>query len=99
MDLVPGCLDGIQYPFDLRGGVHGWSRRQCIPHGGHLFAIHIAAGLGTGGNESYPGVFQPFGGFTGDLRPENSRVRLPQLPGIGYEGKADLAAVLRELAS
>ena len=29
----------------------GWSIRQCIPHGGHLFAVHIAAGLGTGGNE------------------------------------------------
>jgi L-alanine-DL-glutamate epimerase-like enolase superfamily enzyme len=36
---------------------HGWSRRRCIPHGGHQFALHIAAGLGLGGNESYPGVF------------------------------------------
>eukprot|EP01052_Picozoa_sp_SAG31_P036721 SAG31_NODE_4626_length_3087_cov_4.080991_2_plen_133_part_00 len=31
---------------------HGWSRQQCVPHGGHLFALHIAAGLGLGGNEA-----------------------------------------------
>jgi len=41
----------------------GWSSRRCIPHGGHQMALHIAAGLGLGGNESYPGVFLPFGGF------------------------------------
>ena len=35
----------------------------CIPHGGHQFALNIAAGLQTGGSESYPGVFQPYGGF------------------------------------
>ena len=33
---------------------HGWSRTRCVPHGGHLFALHIAAGLGLGGNEAYP---------------------------------------------
>ena len=36
---------------------NGWSRQQCVPHGGHLFALQIAAGLGLGGNEAYPGVF------------------------------------------
>ncbi|HUG16521.1 MAG TPA: mandelate racemase/muconate lactonizing enzyme family protein, partial [Thermomicrobiales bacterium] len=45
---------------------HGWSRRSCIPHGGHQMALSMAAGLGLGGNESYPGVFQPFGGFADD---------------------------------
>ena len=42
---------------------NGWSRRRCIPHGGHQFCLHLAAGLGLGGNESYPGLFFPFGGF------------------------------------
>ncbi|MEZ4626501.1 MAG: mandelate racemase/muconate lactonizing enzyme family protein, partial [Thermomicrobiales bacterium] len=42
---------------------HGWSRRTVIPHGGHQMSLNMAAGLGLGGNESYPGVFQPFGGF------------------------------------
>ncbi len=27
----------------------GWSRDRCIPHGGHQFALNIAAGLGLGG--------------------------------------------------
>lgn len=37
----------------------GWSARRCIPHGGHQFSLHIAAGLGLGGNESYPEFFSP----------------------------------------
>jgi L-alanine-DL-glutamate epimerase-like enolase superfamily enzyme len=77
---------------------HGWSRRRLIPHGGHLFAVHIALGLGTGGNESYPGVFEPFGGFPETIRVEDGHVRLPDTPGIGYEAKADLHAVLRSVA-
>ena len=32
---------------------HGWSRRRCVPHGGHQFALNIAVGLGLGGNEWY----------------------------------------------
>src|SRR3954465_13281545 len=28
----------------------GWSRQRCIPHGGHQMSLHIAAGLGLGGN-------------------------------------------------
>ena len=55
---------------------NGWSRTDCVPHGGHLFALHIAAGLGLGGNEAYPGVFQPFGGFVDGVTPEDGYVRL-----------------------
>lgn len=36
---------------------HGWSRTRCIPHGGHQMSLNIAAGLGLGGNESYPDLF------------------------------------------
>ena len=43
--------------------VAGWSPRRCIPHGGHQMSLNIAAGLGLGGNESYPDLFQPYGGF------------------------------------
>ena len=31
-------------------------------------------------------VFQPYGGFPDGTRVENSIVRLPDLPGIGFEG-------------
>jgi L-alanine-DL-glutamate epimerase-like enolase superfamily enzyme len=76
----------------------GWSPRRCIPHGGHQMSLAIAAGLGLGGNESYPDLFQPFGGFPDGVRVEMGHVALPDLPGIGFEGKADLIAVMRALA-
>lgn len=41
----------------------GWSPRRFLPHGGNLAALACAGGLSLGGCESYPGVFQPFGGF------------------------------------
>ena len=77
----------------------GWSWKRCIPHGGHQMSLNIAAGLGLGGNESYPDIFQPYGGFPDGTRVENSIVRLPDLPGIGFEGKADLYKEMHELAS
>jgi hypothetical protein len=76
---------------------HGWSPRRCIPHGGHQMSLNIAAGLGLGGNESYPGVFQPFGGFADGIPVEDGHVRLPQEPGVGFEAKSQLFAVLSAL--
>ena len=76
---------------------HGWSPRRCVPHGGHQFALNIAVGLGLGGNESYPEVFAPFGGFADTTPVEDSRIRMPEVPGIGFEVKSDLWAVLRDL--
>ena len=75
----------------------GWSTRRCIPHGGHQMSLNIAAGLGLGGNESYPDLFQPFGGFPDGIRVENSRVRMHDFPGIGFEEKSDLFRVLEPL--
>jgi len=76
---------------------HGWSRRRCVPHGGHQFALNIAVGLGLGGNESYPEVFAPFGGFADDLPVVDGRVAMPTIPGIGFEAKNALYAVLKTL--
>jgi D(-)-tartrate dehydratase len=78
---------------------HGWSRSRCIPHGGHQMSLNIAAGLGLGGNESYPDLFQPFGGFPDGAKVESSFVTLPDLPGIGFEGKADLYREMRALSA
>src|SRR5512133_1866079 len=77
----------------------GWSPSRCIPHGGHQMSLAIAAGLGLGGNESYPDLFQPYGGFPDGVAVRDGYVELPDLPGIGFEGKADLFAVMKELAS
>jgi D(-)-tartrate dehydratase len=69
---------------------HGWSARRCVPHGGHQFALNIAVGLGLGGNESYPDLFKPFGGFADDTPVENGRIHMPDVPGIGFEAKRAL---------
>jgi L-alanine-DL-glutamate epimerase-like enolase superfamily enzyme len=78
---------------------YDWSPSRCVPHGGHQMSLAIAAGLGLGGNESYPDLFQPYGGFPDGVRVENSYVTLPELPGIGFEGKSDLISEMRALAS
>jgi hypothetical protein len=62
-------------------------------------SLNIAAGLGLGGNESYPGIFQPFGGFADGIRVENGYVGLPQFPGIGFEAKNELFTVMKALAN
>jgi D(-)-tartrate dehydratase len=76
---------------------YGWSPMRCIPHGGHQMSMNIAAGLGLGGNESYPGIFQPFGGFADGIPVENSYVGLPDIPGIGFEAKNELSRVMKQL--
>ena len=78
---------------------HGWSPGRCIPHGGHQMSLNIAAGLGLGGNESYPDLFQPYGGFPDGVRVENGRIVMPDLPGIGFEGKSDLYKEMKALAA
>jgi L-alanine-DL-glutamate epimerase-like enolase superfamily enzyme len=77
--------------------VHDWSARQCIPHGGHQFSLNIAAGLGLGGNESYPEVFAPFGGFADNTPIQDSHVGLPDVPGIGFEEKSNLMDLFHSL--
>ena len=76
----------------------GWSPSRCIPHGGHQMSLNIAAGLGLGGNESYPDLFQPYGGFPDSVQVRDGHITMPDLPGIGFEGKADLIRVMRALA-
>ncbi|MGW1443108.1 mandelate racemase/muconate lactonizing enzyme family protein [Serratia rhizosphaerae] len=76
----------------------GWSPSRCIPHGGHQMSLNIAAGLGLGGNESYPDLFQPYGGFPDSVTVEDGHIIMPELPGIGFEGKSDLIKQMRALA-
>ncbi len=78
---------------------NGWSPSRCVPHGGHQMSLNIAAGLGLGGNESYPDLFQPYGGFPDGVQVQNGHIRMPDLPGIGFEGKADLYEEMQKLGS
>ena len=76
---------------------HGWSSRSIVPHGGHQMSLNIAAGLHLGGNESYPDVFKPFGGFADSVSVNESYVGLPDIPGVGFEAKQELYSVLNRL--
>ncbi|MGU3575228.1 mandelate racemase/muconate lactonizing enzyme family protein [Brucellaceae bacterium C25G] len=78
---------------------HGWSPSRCIPHGGHQMSLNIAAGLGLGGNESYPDLFQPYGGFPDGVHVEDGHITMPDLAGIGFEGKADLIKEMHALSA
>ncbi len=78
---------------------HGWSRARCILHGGHQMSLNVAAGLGLGGSEAYPDVFQPYGGFPDGVQVENGYISVPDLPGIGFEGKADLYKEMKALSA
>ena len=80
-------------------GEGGWPPRRCMPHGGHQLTLHIAAALHLGGNESYPGVFEPIGGFADDAIIESGHLRLGDAPGIGIEEKAPLYRIFREMSA
>jgi L-alanine-DL-glutamate epimerase-like enolase superfamily enzyme len=74
----------------------GWSRRSFIPHGGHQMSLNMAAGLGLGGNESYPALFPPFNGFADDSKIKDGFIGVQDIPGVGFEGKKLLIDLLRK---
>jgi len=77
----------------------GHSRRCLHPHGGHLINLHIAIGLGLGGCEAYPGVFQPFGGYPEICKLGDGMVSATSAPGFGLEQKRELAPFIATLAN
>lgn len=77
----------------------GFSRKQAYPHGGQLLALHVVAGLGLGGCEVYPSIFQPLGGFGDDVKVVDGKVRVGDAPGFGLETKSALIREFAELVS
>jgi len=75
----------------------GWKRAQFLPHAGHLFAAHCVAGLGLGMAEAAPDTALPYGGYWDGVRVAGGRVTIPDVPGAGYERKANLYALLESL--
>ena len=99
VQLDPGLAYGLtEYLrfLDVVDGL-GWSRRRLIPHGGHQLALNMAAGLQLGGSESYPGVFQPYGGFADAIPIVGGYTTLPEAPGIGMELKPKMMDEMRRL--
>ena len=54
---------------------------------------------GSAATESIPDLFQPYGGFPDGVKVENGYITMPDLPGIGFEGKSDLIKEMCSLAS
>ncbi len=75
----------------------GWPRRQLVPHAGHLFALNVVAGLGLGGHEIAPDANLVLGGLPDGWTVDGGRVAPGELPGVGFEGKANAMAVLGAL--
>jgi len=89
---LPGYLDIIS-ALESRG----WPRGSFWPHGGHLFCLHLATGLGLGGAEVNPLCFQPFGGYGDDTTIVASAAEPPVVPGIGFELKRSLRQAFEAL--
>ncbi|HYZ01385.1 MAG TPA: enolase C-terminal domain-like protein [Candidatus Binatia bacterium] len=89
---LPGFLRIVDA---LEGG--GWPRSSFWPHGGHLWCLHVVAALGLGGAEVNPLSFWPVGGLSDGQAVRDGCAELPEAPGVGFETKADLYALFREL--
>ena len=73
---------------------HGWSRRQCLPHAGHLLAFNVAAGLKLGGHET-----GPLGNFPLGLEVSDGRASPGDAPGVGFEHSASFAPLFGDLVT
>jgi L-alanine-DL-glutamate epimerase-like enolase superfamily enzyme len=78
---------------------HGVDRTAAYPHGGHLLNLHIVLGLGLGGCEAYPGVFEPFGGYSPGCKLEGGLIHATDDPGFGLETKPGLAEEIARLVA
>ena len=72
----------------------GWSRPSVFPHGSNQMTLHL-----VGGCEAYPGVFDVCAGFADDAKIENGYLKLPDRPGIGFEGQNQLYAAMKAMVS
>ena len=54
--------------------------------------------LARRGIEPGKGLLDTFGGFADGIGVEDGYVALPQIPGVGFEAKAELSKLMRELA-
>ena len=77
----------------------GWKRDAFWPHGGHLFTLHVAAGLRLGGTEVNPFSFAPFGGLRDGDRVASGAARVSSEPGIGFEQRDALRTLFGGLAA
>ena len=90
-----GLTEYIRMVDELK--TRGWKKKRHVPHGGHQLGLHMAAGLQLGGTETYPLVFQPFGGFADGVKIKDGSTKIPEEPGIGIELKSELYQLFSDL--
>jgi L-alanine-DL-glutamate epimerase-like enolase superfamily enzyme len=73
-----------------------WPHRQFMPHAGHLFAAHCVAAFGLGMAEAAPDGSLAYGAYWDGVRVDGGCVKIPDVPGAGFEAKANLFAVLKK---
>ena len=73
-----------------------WPHGQCLPHAGHLFAAQCVAAFRLGMAEAAPDASLVYGGYWDGVRVDGGRVKIPDAPGVGFEAKANLFAVLEK---
>ena len=71
---------------------HGWSRRHCLPHAGHLLAFNVVAGLRLGGHET-----GPLGSFPLGLEVSDGHASPGDAPGVGFERNANFVSLFGDL--
>jgi len=74
-----------------------WPSERFLPHAGHLFNAHCVAAFGLGMAEAAPDASLVYGGYWDGVRVDGGRVKIPDAPGVGFERKANLSAVLETL--
>ncbi len=99
--MDPGLSYGLTEYRAMLGllGKHGIDWQFAYPHGGHLINLHIVVGLKLGGCEAYPGVFEPFGGYSPECRLEGGCIFPSDSPGFGIEAKPELRAAVAQILS
>jgi L-alanine-DL-glutamate epimerase-like enolase superfamily enzyme len=80
------------------GAEFGWARSQFVPHGGNHLNLAATAAFGLGACEVYPTKFQPFGVVDERTQVDGGRLRVPDVPGLGIELRADLMEAMRGVA-
>ena len=73
-----------------------WPRERFLPHAGHLFNAHCVAAFGLGMAEAAPDASLIYGGYWDGVRVDAGRVKIPDVPGAGFEARANLFAVLEK---
>jgi len=92
ISLSYGIVEYLRILDELK--LHGWSRKQCAPHAGHLLAFNTVAGLGLGLHET-----TPYGDLSSALKVKDGFAEPTTSPGVGFENHPGFKLIFDEVSS